>query len=85
MHLVVSVQIVIVPFPMLGLRIFTFVGLACCTVFFAFFNHLAVRLFVLFLRLYLLVVTGLLRKLNELLIQGVVFNFGVLGLQQGLK
>jgi hypothetical protein len=81
----VLVQVVIVPFPMLGLRIFTFVGLAGRSVFFAFFNRLAVRLFVLFLRVYLLVVTSLLRKLYELLIQGVVFNFGVLGLQQGLK
>ena len=78
------VQIVIVPFPMLGIR-FTFVGLASRSVFFAFFNRLAVRLFVLFLRLYLLEVAGLLRKLYELLIQGVVFNFGVLDLQQGIK
>jgi hypothetical protein len=70
---------------MLGFRIFSFVGLACRTVFFAFFNRLAVRLFVLFLRLYLLDVAGLLRKLYELLIQGVVFNFGVLGFQQDLK
>ena len=60
-------------------------GLAGRSVFFAFFNRLAVQLFVLFLRLYQLLVTGLLRKLYELLIQGIVFNFGVLGLQQGRK
>ena len=60
-------------------------GFAGRSVFFAFFNRLAIRLFVLFLWLYLLEVAGLLRKLYELLIQGVVFNFGVLGLQQGLK
>ena len=60
-------------------------GFAGRYVFFAFFNRLAIRLFVLFLWLYLLEVTGLLRKLYELLIQGIVFNFGVLGLQQGRK
>ena len=60
-------------------------GFAGRSVFFAFFNRLAIRLFVLFLWLYLLEVAGLLRKLYELLIQGIVFNFGVLGLQQGRK
>ena len=60
-------------------------GFAGRSVFFAFFNRLAIRLFVLFLWLYLLEVTGLLRKLYELLIQRIVFNFGVLGLQQGRK
>jgi hypothetical protein len=65
MQLVVSVQIVIVPVPMLGLRIFTFVGLACSTDFFAFLNNLAVRLFVLFLSLHLLIISGFLRKLYE--------------------
>jgi hypothetical protein len=49
------VEIVIVPFPMLGL--------AGRSVFFTFFIRLAVQLFVLFLRLYLLVVAGFLRKL----------------------
>ena len=60
-------------------------GLAGRSVFFAFFNRLAVQLFVLFLQLYQLLVTGLLRKLFEPLKQGVVFNFGVLDLQQGRK
>jgi len=60
-------------------------GFAGCFVFFAFFNHLAIRLFVLFLWLYLIEVAGLLRKLYELLIQGIIFNFVVLGLQQGRK
>ena len=60
-------------------------GFAGRSVFFAFFNRLAIRLFVLFLWLYLFEVAGFLRKLYELLIQGIVFNFGVLGLQQGRK